>query len=66
MLNELLTKIKPICDTEDELKAIPLYLDTDSKRKKIIDFINIADSKGHDITADQLMLLVILVSNESE
>ena len=64
ILEKLLNRVKPICDTQEEIDAIPLYVKSDYYRNKIIDFIDIADKRGDVITADQLMTLTIILSNE--
>ena len=66
VLEELNKRIAPICRTPDELKGIPIYVKTDKYRQKIIDFIDAAEREGDSLTADQLMLFTIMMSNEEE
>ena len=66
ILEELIKKITPICQTPDELKGIPIYVSTDKYRKKIIDFIEAAELYDEPLTADQLLLFTILMSNEEK
>ena len=66
ILDELIKKITPICQTPDELKAVSLYVSTDEYRQKVIDFIDTAARENEPLTADQLMLFTILMSNEEE
>lgn len=66
ILEELNKTIKPICRDDEELKAVPRYVTTDKYRLKMIDFLNMAKEKGDTISADQLMLLAIKLSNEEE
>ena len=66
ILENLIDKIKPICQTPDELRSIPLYVESDKYREKIIDFISMSEERGDVLTADQLMTFVIIVSNEEE
>ena len=66
ILKNLIEKIKPICQTPDELRSIPLYVESDKYRQKIIDFISVSEEQGDILTADQLMTFVIIVSNEEE
>lgn len=63
---ELIKKIEPYCDIQDEINAVLLYLDTDNYRKKLIDFIDISKERGNTITKDQFMTLVVILSNEEE
>lgn len=66
ILKELIERITPICRTPDELKAIPLYVSSDKYRQKIIDFIDAAEIYDDVLTADNLMLFTILMSNEEK
>ena len=66
ILDELIKKITSICRTPDELKGIPVYVSTDKYRQKIIDFIDAAELYDEPLTADQLLLFTILISNEEK
>ncbi len=66
ILKELNKRIIPICRTDEELSAIPLYVETDKYRQKLIDYIDIAKKRGDEVTGDQLMILLITLSNEEE
>ena len=66
ILDELIKKITSICRTPDELKGIPVYVSTDKYRQKIIDFIDAAELYDEPLTADQLLLFTILMSNEEK
>ena len=66
ILEELIDKITPICQTPDELKGIPLYVKTNKYRQKVIDFIDMSEQYGEPLTADQLLLFTVLMSNEEK
>lgn len=66
ILKEMMTKAEPYCTSDDERKAIPIYIETDKYRKKMIDFLDIASKKGDVITHDQFFTLVVILSNEEE
>ena len=66
ILDELRRKIKPICFSDDEFKAIQLYVKSDKYRQKLIDFIDAANTCGDTITSDELILLAIKLSGEEK
>ena len=66
LIKLLKEKVKPYCDTHNEMSAVQLYLETDKYRKKLLDFITISEEKKEIITKDQFMILLVELSNEEE
>ena len=66
LLDELISRITPLMDTEEEIRAVPVYLETDKYREKLLAFLDMAEKKGDKYSADQLMILVLKLSKEEE
>jgi hypothetical protein len=66
LLEELMAKISPMFDTEEERMAVPVYLESDKYREKLLAFLEMAERKGDRYSADLLLLLVLVLSKEEE
>ena len=63
---QLIDTITPLCKTDEEIKGVPVYVRSDKYRKKMIDYIETAKNNKDIITADQLLLLAIKMSNQEK
>ena len=53
-------------ETEEEIRAVSVYLETDKYREKLLAFLDVAEKKGEKYSTDQLMILVLKLSKEEE
>ena len=66
LLDNLIKTITPLCDTEEDIKAVPIYVKSDKYRQKMIDFVSASKEAGDHLTADNILLLALKMSQEEK
>ena len=66
ILKTLTDKMSELGATDEDVKCITAYVETDKYRRKMLDFLEMAEGKGDIITPDQLNILALRLSHEEE
>lgn len=62
---KLASKLKTISTDEDFIIGILSNIKSDIARSKMIDFIDIATIRGNELSADDLVMLSLILAKES-